>query len=63
MPVPLIYAAYLGAAALITAYTVDKVGEGARDAGEGIEKTSNGALKLAVVAGVGYVIAKKQGWL
>ena len=35
---------------------LDKAGEGANDA-------SNAAIKLAVVGGIGYFIAKKQGWL
>jgi hypothetical protein len=37
-------------------YSADKVGEGIND-------TGTGALKIAAVAGVGFYIAKKQGWL
>lgn len=64
MPIPLLgYAAVIGAAALVTAYTTDKVGEGIKDTGEGLERASNGALKLAIVAGAAFFIAKKQGWI
>jgi len=45
-----------GGGAVITTYAVDKTGEGINDAG-------NGALKLALVAGVAYYAAKKGGLL
>ena len=45
------------------AVVADQVGDGIKDTGEGIDRASNGTLKIAAVAVVGYVIAKKQGWL
>ena len=43
-----------GGSALLVAFgfAADKTGEGVNDA-------SNGVLKLAVAAGIGYVVAKK----
>ena len=44
---------FAGAAALFGAgHFVDKTGEAAND-------TSNAALKLAIAAGVGFIVAKK----
>jgi hypothetical protein len=51
----LIYGLIVGAV-VATGYSADKIGEGIND-------TGTGALKLAAVAGIGFYIAKKQGYL
>lgn len=51
---PLLLLGIAGIAAL--GYGADKVGEGINDA-------STGIVKVAIVGGVGFFIAKKQGWI
>ena len=52
MPIAIWYA--LGAAGLLTSF-----GYAADKTGEGVESASNGAIKLAVAAGVAFIVAKK----
>jgi hypothetical protein len=39
------------------------VSDGMKKAGEGVDAAGNGALKLALVAGGGYLVARKMGAL
>ncbi len=43
-----------GGIGLLTAF-----GYAADKTGEGVESASNGAIKIAIAAGLGYVVAKK----
>lgn len=45
---------FVGGSALLLA-----LGFGAEKTGEGIDSAGNGAIKFAIAAGVGFVIAKK----
>lgn len=38
-------------------------GRAVKDAGDGVDAAGNGALKIALVAGGGYLLARKMGVL